>query len=204
MLGKRPRSYIAGLIFAATASACGGVASIRLYDQPIDANLSFRLIDARPEGRQYPWLVVDKLLYFYGDDDTTPPKMQLLGYLIEGRLGRQLAGKTIQINRFEIANFYGKQENQRYLIPLYEDVDRLSGEISGSVDGIPFEAKRQMVYDAGPDSPLSVHASPQAQEVMRRVVIGVIQQAIDEIGKIIAADQPARSPAVLPPADPPR
>lgn len=194
MLGKRPRSYIAGLTLAATFSGCGNIPSVRLYDQPVDKHLSFRLIDARPEGRRFPWIMEDKLLYFYGDDDTTPPKMQLLGYLIEHQLGRKLTGKTIEIRRFEIANFYGKQENQRYLIPLYEDVNRLSCEIEGTVDGKPFEASQRALYGAGPDSLLSVHVNPQVQDAMREVVFGTIQQAIKEIRTIIGHNEPAQSP----------
>ncbi len=98
---------------------------------PADKTPSFRLVDERPQGerlrRSDDARSFDGPTIILGDANLAPEPMALLRNSLQDKLGDKLAGKTISINKYEIAETYLTKATQQ---------SNGGGGVSGSVGGV--------------------------------------------------------------------
>jgi hypothetical protein len=98
---------------------------------PADKTPSFRLIDERPQGerlrRSEETRSLDGPTIILGDSNVSPEPMAMLRNALQDKLGDKLTGKTISIDKYEIA--------ETYLTKTQQQSSGNSG-VSGSVGGV--------------------------------------------------------------------
>lgn len=93
--------------------------------------VSFKVIDARPDlerTRRADDSPYDGPRIFFGDSNLTPDRMAVLKNYLQEKLGDKLAGKTITIEKFDIA--------ETYLTRARQAGSGGGGTVSGSVGGV--------------------------------------------------------------------
>jgi hypothetical protein len=98
---------------------------------PVDKTPSFRLIDERPQGerlrRAEETRSLDGPTIILGDVNVSPEPMAVLRNALQDKLGDKLAGKTISIDKYEIAETYLTKATQQ---------SNGGGGVTGSVGGV--------------------------------------------------------------------
>lgn len=98
---------------------------------PADKAPSFRLVDERPQGerlrRSEDSRSLDGPTIILGDANLAPEPMALLRNSLQDKLGDKLSGKTIVIDKYEIAETYLTKATQQ---------SNGGGGVTGSVGGV--------------------------------------------------------------------
>ncbi len=98
---------------------------------PADKTPSFRLVDERPQGerlrRSEETRSLDGPTIILGDSNVSPEPMAMLRNALQDKLGDKLNGKTISIDKYEIA--------ETYLTKTQQQTSGSSG-VSGSIGGV--------------------------------------------------------------------
>lgn len=156
-----------------------------LHDQkthPLLESLSFEFTDARKDSHVHARWEERDALYFYGDNDTTPGKMELLKHTLEFQLGERLYDLAIKINVFEISNYYGAIENRRFDYQRHRpDANWIESKISGTVGNKPFKFTLRHKYSSQSHSPIAAFTSSATMATVEEVVYTTIKEAVDKV-----------------------
>ena len=143
---------------------------------PADKTPSFRLIDERPQGerlrRSEETRSLDGPTIILGDANVSPEPMAVLRNALQDKLGEKLTGKTISIDKYEIA--------ETYLTKATQQSNSGGGGVSGSVGGI-FGSGGRSAVSIGVGLPLLLGApqnvDSRVEAVLRGKVDGVAFEA---------------------------
>jgi hypothetical protein len=169
-------SVIALLFLAACQSApTRAPEEIVTLIAPADKTPSFRLIDERPQGermrRSEDTRSLDGPTIILGDGNLAPEPMAVLRNSLQDKLGDKLSGKTISIDKYEVAETYLTNVRQQ---------GNGGGNVSGSVGGI-FGSGGHSAVSIGLAFPLFMSAmqnvDSRVEAVLRGKVDGVAFEA---------------------------
>ncbi len=170
------------MLLIAGLSACSNP---MIHDQkahPLLESLSFELIDTRKAGDKHARWEERDALYFYGDNDTRPGKIDLLKHTLEFQLGERLYDSEVKLNLFEISNYYGAVENRRLDYQRHRpDTNWIESKISGTVDNKPFVYTLRHNFTNYSNSPTAAFNSSEIMATVEEVVYTAIKEAVDKI-----------------------
>lgn len=135
---------------------------------PADKTPSFRLIDERAQGerlrRSEDSRSLDGPTIILGDVNLAPQPMALLRNVLQDKLGEKLVGKTIVIDKYEIAETYLTKATQ---------ASNGGGGVSGSVGGI-FGSGGRSAVSIGLGFPLLMGAMQNVDSRVEAVIRGKV------------------------------
>lgn len=205
-----------GVRFALVVALLLGATTVRaadnyvIRDQPL-AETSLTIVDARPAKELKGGLpLLFDPTYSVPDKRFTPPLLAVFASALQEKLGDQLAGKALSIQRLQVQNYFRATYEKGQATTLFitggvagavvaaidgkERVDAVRFRLQGTVDGAPFSVEIAAPYEAGKTSGM-VYNGPNARAATVAIAQRGIEAGVEAVRQVLESGA-GTSPAV--------
>jgi hypothetical protein len=184
-----------------------------IRDQPL-AETSLTIVDERPAKELKGGLpLLFDPTYSVPDKRFTPPLLAVFASALQEKLGDQLAGKALAVQRLQVQNYFRATYEKGQASTLFitggvagavvaaidgkERVDAVRFRLQGTVDGVPFSVEIAAPYEAGKTSGM-VYNGANARAATAAIAQRGIDAGVEAVRQVLESGGTAAAAPAAP------